>query len=153
MRSGLKATGHSHNTKEHENLSLQSVGVAKQPCRKNAFRNLATFLWRRQITSGLVLNFRQGVGRAPWQSCDWEWVAFQYAMSENISLHSDWCSNGDAIRGFVGGKSLICFQWSSSSHNCLTVLLSSWIINAIHWYFRKRCQDRNISLREEIKAS
>lgn len=32
------------NTKEHENLSLQSVGVAKQPCRKNAFRNLSAFL-------------------------------------------------------------------------------------------------------------
>lgn len=43
MRSGLKATGHSHNTKEHEKLSLQLVGVAKQPCKKDAFRNLPTF--------------------------------------------------------------------------------------------------------------
>lgn len=151
MRSGLKATGHSHNTKEHENLC--SPWEYKQPCRKKAFRNLSAFLWRLQITTGLVLNFQRGAGGAPWQSCDWEWVAFQYAMSEDISLHSDWCLNGDVIQGFVGGKSLIRFQWSGSSHNCLIVLLSSWIMNAIHWYFRKRCQDRNISLREEIKAS
>lgn len=65
MRSGLKAAGHLHNTKEHGNLSLQSVGVAKQLCRKNAFRNLSTFLCRLQITTGLVLNVQQGVGRAP----------------------------------------------------------------------------------------
>ena len=153
MRSGLEASGHSHNTKEHENLRLQSVGVAKQPCRKNAFRNLSTFLWRLQITTGLVLNLQQGVGRAPWQSCDWEWVALQYAMSENISLHAEWCLNGDAIQGFVGGRSLLRFHWSGSSHNCLIVLLSGWIMNAIHWYFRKRCQDRKRSLRGEIRAS
>lgn len=95
MRSGLEATGHSHDSKEHVNLSQQFVGVPKQPCRKNAFRDVSAFLWRLQITSRLASNGK---------SCDWERAALQWVMSENISAHDEWCLNGDAVQGFVGGK-------------------------------------------------